>query len=74
MLQETRLTMPVMTPDSALLFIFRLPLLNFGGRYQNGSRYPPFESRDKRFVRGGFDFSTSGVYQTRAQNPTLWQS
>jgi hypothetical protein len=51
MLQETRLTMPVMTPDSALLFIFRLPLLNFGARYRNGLRCPPFESRDRRFVR-----------------------
>ena len=50
MLRETRLTMPVMTPDFTLLFIFRFPLLNFGG-YGNESRWPPFESRDRRFVR-----------------------
>jgi hypothetical protein len=50
MLRETRLTMPVMAPDFALLFIFRFPLLNFGARYGNDSRCPPFESRDSRFV------------------------
>jgi hypothetical protein len=51
MLRETRLTMPVITPDFGLLFIFRFPLLNFGARYGNDSRCPPFESRDRRFVR-----------------------
>jgi hypothetical protein len=40
MLRETRLTMPVMTLDLALLFIFRFPLLNFGARYGNDSCRP----------------------------------
>lgn len=38
----------MMTPDFALLFIFRFSLLNFGARYGNHTRCPPFESRDMR--------------------------
>jgi hypothetical protein len=43
--------MPVMTLDFGLLFVFHFPLLNFGARYGNDSRFSPFESRDSHFVQ-----------------------